>query len=130
MPQKPGDVTLTVATLASVFCSLAAGVYGAAGTDPSPIVGLFLSFAPLFAVVLWLQGDAARTGVGAVHDFGYFLLLAWPFVIPWYAFKTRGRAGWWLFLGLFGLILAPTVTAALVGYLAWGVSPEPWLPQN
>src|SRR5688500_8313043 len=120
MPDKSGDITLTVAMLASAFGSLAAGLYAVAGTDPSHVVALFLSFAPLFAIVLWLQGDAARTGVGAVHDLGYFLLLAWPFVIPWYAFKTRGRAGWWLILGLFGLILAPTFTAALVGYLAWG----------
>lgn len=113
-------MTLTVATLASVFGSLAAGVYAVAGAEPSPVVALFLSFAPLFAIVLWLQGDAARTGVGAVHDLGYFLLLAWPFVIPWYAFKTRGRSGWRLILGLFGLILAPYATGLVVGYLVWG----------
>jgi hypothetical protein len=120
MPEKPGNLTLTVAILASVVGSLAAGVYAAAGTEPSPVVALFLSFAPLFAIVLWLQGDAARTGVGAVHDLGWFLLMAWPIVIPWYAFRTRGPAGWRLIVGLLGLIVAPYVTALVVGYFMWG----------
>jgi hypothetical protein len=66
---------------------------------------------------MWLQQDARRTGVGSVQDWGYFLLLAWPVVVPWYAFKTRGRAGWRLTLELFGLILAAYLTGTLVGLL-------------
>jgi hypothetical protein len=116
-------MTLTVAMLASAFGSLVAAAYAVAGTDPSPIVALFLSVGPLWAIILWLQHDAARTGVGSVLDLGWFLLLAWPFIIPWYAFKTRGRAGWRLMLGLFALILAPYATAWLVGTLVWGVAP-------
>ena len=71
------------------------------------------------AVILWLQQDARRTGVGSVHDLGYFLLLAWPIVIPWYAFKTRGRSGWRLAIGLFGLIGAAYVTWFSVAYVIW-----------
>ena len=82
MPDKSGEMTLTIAMLASVLGSLAAAAYAVAGAEPSPIVALFLSLGPLLAVILWLQGDAARTGVGSVLDLGYFLLLAWPFVIP------------------------------------------------
>jgi hypothetical protein len=111
------DVTLNVAKLAALFSSLAAALYAATEAEPSPIVGVFLSAAPLFAVVLWLQKDAARTGVGAVQDWGYFLLLAWPVVIPWYAFRTRGRRGWRLLLGLFGLILSASLTGLVVGWL-------------
>jgi hypothetical protein len=118
-------MTLTVAMLAAAFGSLVAGLYAVAGTDPSPIVALFLSFGPLWAIILWLQRDAARTGVGSVLDLGWFLVLAWPFIIPWYAFKTRGRSGWRLILGLFGLIVAPYVTALIIGYLVWGVIREP-----
>jgi hypothetical protein len=63
-----------------------------------------LMFAPLIAVILWLQKDAQRTGVGAVQDWGMFVWFAWPVVIPWYAFKSRGRGGWRLLLGLIALI--------------------------
>jgi hypothetical protein len=113
------DVSLKVAKLAALFCSVAAGVYAATQSEPSPIVALFLSAAPLFAVILWLQKDAGRTGVGTVHDWGYFLLLAWPVVIPWYAFKTRGRSGWRLAAGLFGLIAAAYITSIVVAYIMW-----------
>ncbi len=110
----PTDVTLTVAKLASLFASVVAALYASAQLEPAPMVALFLSGGPLYAIILWLQRDAHRTGVGAVVDLGYFLLLAWPFVIPWYMFKTRGRSGWRLSAGLFGLIAAPYVTGLLV----------------
>ena len=113
------DVPLLVARLTALFTSLVAAAYVLAQAEPSPVVTLFLSAAPTFAVVIWLQRDAARTGVGSVLDLGYFLLLAWPIVIPWYAFKSRGGAGWRLALGLLGLILAPYATALVLGELFW-----------
>lgn len=116
---QPTDVTLNVAKLAALFSSLAAALYAATQAEPAPIVGLFLSFGPLLAVILWVQKDAGRTGVGEVLDLGYFLLLAWPAVIPWYAFKTRGRAGWALLLGVVGLIVSASVTTALVPWLIY-----------
>ena len=124
MEEKPRDITLLVAVLAALFSSVAAALYAAANSEPSPGVAFFLSSAPLLAVVIWLQKDAGRTGVGRIHDWGYFLLLAWPVVIPWYAFKTRGRSGWRLVLGLFGLIAAAHVswfvTAYIVGHFEAG----------
>ena len=67
---QSSDVTLNVAKLAALFSSLAAALYAATQIEPSPIVELFLSGGPLFAVILWLQKDARRTGVGAVPDWG------------------------------------------------------------
>jgi hypothetical protein len=119
MEEPSNDVTLRVAKLSALFCSLAAAAYGATQIEPSPIVALFLSGGPLIAVILWLQKDARRTGVGAVQDWGYFLLLAWPVVIPWYAFKTRGRKGWRLTAGLLGLIGAAYVSWTFAAYVVW-----------
>jgi hypothetical protein len=104
MKEQSNDLTLWVAKLTAVFCSLAAAVYAATQGESSPAVALFLSSGPLLAVIIWLQKDARRTGVGTVQDWGYFLWLAWPAVIPWYAFNTRGRSGRRLTAGLFGLI--------------------------
>jgi hypothetical protein len=117
MAEERKDITLGVAKLAAVFSSLAAAVYAATQTEPSPSIALFLSGGPLLAVILWLQKDAQRTGVGAVQDWGYFLVLFWPVVIPWYAFKTRGRSGWRLTLGLFGLVAAAYVSGLVTTYL-------------
>jgi hypothetical protein len=92
MERQSNDITLGVAKLAAAFCSLAAVIYAATQAEPSPSVVWFLSSGPLFAVILWVQKDARRTGV-AVFDWGYFLVIARPAVIPWYAFRTRGRQG-------------------------------------
>ena len=119
MNERTEDITLRVAKLAAFVCSLAAAIYAAVPTEPSPVVVLFISGAPLLAVILWLQKDAQRTGVGAVHDWGYFLLLAWPVVIPWYAFTTRGRSGLRLTAGLFGLIGASYISWLVVAYSLW-----------
>ena len=119
--RQSGDVTLRIARFTALFCCVAAAVYALAQSDPSPIVALFLSGGPLLAVVLWLQKDARRTRVGAIQDWGYFLLLAWPIVIPWYAFKTRGRAGWRLAAELLGLIGASSITWIVVTYTLWYV---------
>jgi hypothetical protein len=116
MEEQSTDITLRVARLTAAFGSLVAAVYAATGSEPAPAVALFLSSGPLVAVIIWLQKDARRTGVGMVLDWGYFLLLAWPFVIPWYAFKTRGRSGWRLTAGLFGLIGAAYITGLVVAY--------------
>ena len=116
---QSSDLTLNVAKLAAVFSTVAAAVYAAAQVEPSPVVGLFLSSGPLLAVILWLQKDAQRTGVGVVQDWGYFLLLAWPILIPWYAFKTRGRAGWALGLSLIALIISTSVTSFAVPWLIY-----------
>ena len=119
MNERTEDITLKMAKLAAFCCSLAAAIYAAVPAEPRPIVALFLSGGPLLAVILWLQKDAQRTGVGAVHDWGYFLLLAWPVVIPWYAFTTRGRSGWRLTAGLFGLIGASYISWLVVAYSLW-----------
>ena len=115
----PDDVTLRVAKLAALVCSLAAAIYAGVQAEPSPVGALLLSGGPLATVILWLQKDARRTGVGAVHDWGYFLWLAWPLVIPWYAFRTRGRSGWQLTAGLFGLVLSSYLTWTIVAYTTW-----------
>ncbi len=117
--ERSNDITLNVAKLAALFSSLAAALYASTQSEPAPVVSWFLSSGPLLAVVLWLQKDARRTGVGAVQDLGYFLLLAWPVVIPWYAFATRGRSGWRLTAGLLGLVGAAPIAGMVVEYALW-----------
>lgn len=113
-PARSTDMTLRTAILSAVFSSAATALYVLAGTEPAPVVALFIAWSPTFCVILWLQKDAARTNVGSVLDLGYFLCLAWPVVLPWYVLKTRGRSGWRLFLGLLAVMFAPHVTALLV----------------
>jgi hypothetical protein len=124
--EAPRDTTLRVAIATAVFGSMIAAVYTLAEIEPSPTVVTFWTLAPVLAVILWLQKDGQRTGVGAVQDWGLFAWLAWPVVIPWYAFKSRGRTGWRLLLGLIALIFSPYITALVVAWLAYGVRLAIW----
>jgi hypothetical protein len=118
---KTHDTTLQVAVMAAIFAAAVTALYVVAGIDPHPMVELFLGAGPLIAVILWLQKDAHRTGVGAVHDWGLFLWLAWPFVLPWYVFKSRGVGGWRLLIALFTLICSAYITGWAVGWLVYSL---------
>jgi hypothetical protein len=106
--------SLRAAVVTAALCSITAAAYAAFQVEPLPIVGIVLTAAPVIAVILWLQKDARRTGVAAVHDLGLLLWLTWPVAIPWYAFTTRGLAGWRLALGLIALCVSAYVVSALV----------------
>jgi len=112
------EPSLKTAKIIASFCAFTALVYGTLQVEPSSLMALFFLFAPGFAVVLWLQQDAKRNKIGAVVDFGFFVLILWPILMPWYVFKTRGRAGWRLLLGLFALIISADI-GWMIG--AWGI---------
>jgi hypothetical protein len=115
---------LRLAILIAAFCSVASAVYVLTGADPTPVVAMFMYFGPFVAVVWWLRRDAERIGIGAVQDLGFFLWIAWPLVIPWYAFRSRGARGWKLLVGSTALILSAYIAAYAV---AWGVYLLRWL---
>jgi len=112
-----GRPSLLPACIVAAFCSLVAAIYGASATVPGPGMAFLLTLLPLTAVCLWLQGDARRLRAGYLLDLGFLLWVFWPLVIPWHALSTRGRRGWGLALGLLGLVLAPSVSAALAAAL-------------
>jgi len=122
------DIPMWTVKVTGILCGLSAAVYAAVQVEPSPAMSLFFSFGPLLAVILWLQKNAKQAGVPYILDLGLFLWLAWPIIIPWYAFKTRGRAGWRLSLGLFTVIgsaylcwMTTAWTIYAVRYASWNL---------
>jgi hypothetical protein len=123
MIRLPHDRTLRVAIYTAVACSVAAAISTAAEIEPAPIMGTVLTFAPTVLVILWLQKDAQRTRVGGVLDWGLFLWFAWPVIIPWYAFKSRGRRGWRLLLGLIALICSTYIAGSMAAACTYALRP-------
>src|SRR5262249_34582028 len=111
MGSTPQQTSLRTVKVTALLCAVTAAIYGGFQIEPSGLMELFFGFGPLFAVILWIQNDAKKTSVGFVLDLGFFIYITWPITIPWYVFKTRGRAGWRLLLGLCVLIIS--------GYLGW-----------
>jgi uncharacterized membrane protein YjdF len=107
-------IRLRLAMITAAFCSAATAVYAVAGVEPVPILAWFLGAGPVLMVILWVYQDAQRRRIAAVTDLGFFLMLFWPIAIPWYAFKSRGRDGWTLLLGLLAIIFAPALTGLIL----------------
>jgi hypothetical protein len=114
----PGTITLRTAIAASVCAAAINAIYVVADTEPAPLLSTFVSFGPVVTTVLWLHQDARRHKIAEVLDFGWFFMMFWIFVVPWYAFKSRGRAGWRLLIGLVALIVLPALTRVV---LTWAL---------
>jgi len=116
MNPMPGLPTASLKTLVGtvLVCAAFASVYGFLGIPPHPFIRIVGYVAPLVAATSWLKADAQVRHVPLVHDMGLFLWIAWPVLIPWYAFKTRGRHGLPLALLVMVAILTPGLLMGLI----------------
>ena len=73
-----------------VVTQLVAGLYFAGEIDPPPAYVLLYPLTFLWVIGWWMRRDCRERGVAWVLDMGLFLYMAWPFVMPYYLFKTRG----------------------------------------
>jgi hypothetical protein len=78
---------------------------------PSPLVTVLLEYGPAFFVVLWVLADASRRRRVPCHDFGFFVLAAFPLSVIWYVLWTRRLRGLLVLGALLGLFLAPWLCA-------------------
>jgi len=121
-----GRTRLRLAVMVSIFCSLTMALYVASGVPPSGQILVFVQALPAWTVIVWLVQDARQRRLMAVHDLGFFMSLFWPVLIPWYCFKSRGRRGWLMLMGVVGLVVVPWLTGfaiALIRYAALGGRP-------
>jgi hypothetical protein len=87
-----------------VITQIIAGVYLTREAEPPPIYTFLYPFGLLWIVGWWLQKDSRRHGVAWVYDMGFFLFMAWPFIMPYYLFKTRGVKKALLTILIFGVV--------------------------
>jgi hypothetical protein len=56
-----------------------------------PGSSVLIQYVVLFCLMAyWLDRDSREKRVGRVWDVGFFLLIAWPVIIPYHLIKTRG----------------------------------------
>ena len=72
---------------------VAYGLYSASESEAPPSFSLMYSLGFFWIVGWWLLVDSRKRGVAWVYDMGLFLSIAWPFILPYYLFKTRGVKG-------------------------------------
>ena len=69
------------------------GVYIASGLEPPALFQLLYPVSFFWIIGWWLWSDSKKRGIPWVYDMGFFLYLAWPFVMPYYLIKSRGVRG-------------------------------------
>jgi hypothetical protein len=97
-------------------CALFGMGYGLLELEPTPPMPLLLWYGPAIGVATWLAADSKRTRLVGAYDAGLLFYVTWPLTLPWYAVRTRGRAGWGLAAQLYALAFS-----GQLGYL-WGAT--------
>jgi hypothetical protein len=59
----------------------------------------------------WVRIDRQILGLSLPFEFDAFVFFAWPFLFPYYLYRTRGARGLLLAAGIYGLLLTPFITA-------------------
>jgi hypothetical protein len=69
-----------------------------------------------FGLVLawWVSVDRRVRDFSVPFEFDAFVFFAWPFILPYYLYRTRGRRGLFLVTGIYGLFLMPYLTAQIL----------------
>lgn len=109
-----GTASLRPLLVTSAICAAIAALYALPPLPENALVLLVTTLAPMVAAANWIRSDARARKIALVQDLGFFLFIAWPVVIPWYAIKTRGRHAWPMALVLLVVIASPMLVRTVV----------------
>ena len=97
---KPFSTAMVVAAL--FVSQIAAGIYRGLDREPPDELPPLVSAALIVSLATWFWSFCRTHRAEWLLDMGWFLLMAWPIVIPYYVFRYEGRRGL-LRVGLFAL---------------------------
>ena len=114
-PVVPLIALCGLALLASISSSLAV----VRGVETSDEAGYIWVFGFSLFIAWWVELDRRRRGYGAPFEFSAFVFFAWPVLVPYYLYKTRGRRGV-LWAGAVLVFFFAPYLIAFATYLALG----------
>jgi len=73
----------------------------------------------VFSLLLtgWVRIDRRMRGLSVPFEFDFFVYFAWPVFVPYYLFRTRRWIGLLFGIGIWGLFVAPFITATTISVL-------------
>jgi hypothetical protein len=93
------------------------GLYLARGVEVPGLYSLMGRLTFFWLIGWWVLKDSRRHGFKLVYDMGFFLFIAWPLILPYYLFKTRGIKALLTILSF----LAVYVGTYVMGVLAYAI---------
>ena len=78
-------------------------------SEIGPTDNIYAIWLVVFVVLIAFWCDKDRVGKNWPFEFGYFVYLFWPAVLPYYLFKTRGVDGLVMYVGFVALYVMPNI---------------------
>jgi hypothetical protein len=88
-----------------VISQIVTALYVSRDLELPPEFILLVRLGLVWGIGWWLQKDNHRHQIKWVYDMGLFLYIAWPFIMPYYLFKTRGIKALLTILAFAGIYL-------------------------
>jgi hypothetical protein len=101
-----------------VITQIGFGIYYGRQVEPPPALTLIYALALLWIIGWWLRRDSRKHGVPWVYDMGFFLVVAWPFIMPYYLVKSRGVKGIFVILGFVSVYVGAVIIGITISVLA------------
>jgi hypothetical protein len=76
-----------------ILMQTARGIYLTSKIEPPPAYAVIDFFGLFWILGWWLLIDSRKRGIAWAYDMGFFLSVAWIFIMPYYLLKTRGAKG-------------------------------------
>jgi hypothetical protein len=118
MPRFLTRLTLPAVTvfIIGAFVATVEGLCVGLRVESPPSVDLLSRLTLFCALAWWIHQDSRKRQFPWPYDMGFFLYIAWPFILPYYLFKTRGIKALLLLGAFFGVLVI-----ALIGGVASGL---------
>lgn len=100
-----------------VITQIGFGLYYGRQVEPPPAFTLIYAVALLWIMGWWLRTDSRKHGVAWVYDMGFFLVIAWPFIMPYYLLKSRGAKGLLVILAFVSAYIAALIIGITISVL-------------
>jgi hypothetical protein len=105
---------LPLVALTAIFAA-GLSIFAAQGVAAFRSTELLWSFGFQLLLTSWVLADRQnRGGFSIPYEFDTFVFFAWPAVVPYYLYRSRGRRGLLLGAGIWALYIAPYLTALIV----------------
>lgn len=98
----------------TILYALGVGIVVASGKEVGDSTKWLWSFSFSLLLAWWVGSDRKDKKFSAPFEHEAAVFFGWPIVVPYYLYRTRGRKGLLLGLGVWGLYLSPVLIAAAV----------------
>ena len=106
--------TLVPLVALAAICTVGLSAMAFYGHDASGRTMLLWRFLFLLVLTWWVYNDRRAQGINFPFEFDAFMFFGWPFVMPYYLYRSRGRRGLVIAACIFGLRIAPDVFARVI----------------